>query len=453
MAYIGNTAEQQAFTPAIDFFSGNGVTTAFTLSRPVASVAQVQATIENVPQNPGTAFTVSGNTITFDGAPASGTNNIYVYYTSPITTVATLSQDPVITGNMTYGSLGARIRGDFSNATVANRVMFQTSTANGITRVAAIPNGTATSAYFEVWNNSDTANANLFSLRSTATEAQLFTSFTGTPSSSYLPLTMYTGGSERLRIDTSGNVGIGTASPGSKLTLDGTLQIGAAGTASDVGITKIATRNIRFDSAPTAGTGITVNIGTNANQNSTFVVNGNALIGKTATNSLATIGVELQANGTTFITKTHPDGGGAGLYVNRLNVNGATVLFYKDTTEVGNIAVTGSATSYNSGSDYRLKNDIQPLTNALQKVALLKPSTWTWKADDTYGDGFIAHELSEVCPSAVTGEKDAVNEDGTIRPQGVDTSFLVATLTAAIQEQQALITQLQADVAELKGAK
>jgi len=75
----------------------------------------------------------------------------------------------------------------------------------------------------------------------------------------------------------AGNVGIGTTSPGSKLTVDGTLQIGAAGSASDVGVTKIATRNIRFDSAPTAGTGITVNVGTDANQNSTFVVNGNAL--------------------------------------------------------------------------------------------------------------------------------------------------------------------------------
>jgi hypothetical protein len=100
MAYIGNTAETQGFIPAVDFFSGNGVTTAFTLSRPVASVAQVQATIENVPQNPGTAFTVSGNTITFDGAPASGTNNIYVYYTSPITQVIQPSQGTVGTAQL-----------------------------------------------------------------------------------------------------------------------------------------------------------------------------------------------------------------------------------------------------------------------------------------------------------------------------------------------------------------
>jgi hypothetical protein len=95
MAYIGNTNTTQAFTPAIDYFNGNGSTTAFTLSRPVASVAQVQAIIENVPQNPGDAFTVSGNTITFTSAPPSGTNNIYVYYTSPITQVIQPGQGTV----------------------------------------------------------------------------------------------------------------------------------------------------------------------------------------------------------------------------------------------------------------------------------------------------------------------------------------------------------------------
>lgn len=98
MAFIGNTNTTQAFTPAVDFFNGDGSTVAFTLSRPVASTAQVQATIANVPQNPGSAFTVLGSTITFTSAPPSGTNNIYVYYTSPISTVATISQAPSIIG-------------------------------------------------------------------------------------------------------------------------------------------------------------------------------------------------------------------------------------------------------------------------------------------------------------------------------------------------------------------
>lgn len=95
MAFIGNTNTTQAFTPAVDFFSGNASTTAFTLSRPVASVAQVQAVVNNVAQNPSDAFTVSGNTITFTSAPSSGTNNIYVYYTSPITQVIAPSQGTV----------------------------------------------------------------------------------------------------------------------------------------------------------------------------------------------------------------------------------------------------------------------------------------------------------------------------------------------------------------------
>lgn len=85
MAYIGNTQQNQNYVPAVDYFNGDGSTVAFTLSRPVASVAQVQAVIENVPQNPGSAYTVSGNTITFTSAPPSGTSNIYIYYTSPIT--------------------------------------------------------------------------------------------------------------------------------------------------------------------------------------------------------------------------------------------------------------------------------------------------------------------------------------------------------------------------------
>jgi hypothetical protein len=105
MSYIGNTATQQAFTPAVDFFSGNASTTAFTLSKPVASVAQVQAVISNVPQNPGDAFTVSGNTITFTSAPPSGTNNIYVYYTSPITQVIAPGQNTVTTTALMDGSV------------------------------------------------------------------------------------------------------------------------------------------------------------------------------------------------------------------------------------------------------------------------------------------------------------------------------------------------------------
>jgi hypothetical protein len=125
---------------------------------------------------------------------------------------------------------------------------------------------------------------------------------------------------------------------------------------------------------------------------------------------------------------------------------------------VGTISTNGSATSYQTSSDYRLKEDIAPMTGALAKVALLKPVIYKWKVDGAAGQGFIAHELQEVVPDCVGGEKDAVttyiDEDGNevTRPvyQGVDTSFLVATLTAAIQDLQALINSLIDRIAALE---
>lgn len=120
------------------------------------------------------------------------------------------------------------------------------------------------------------------------------------------------------------------------------------------------------------------------------------------------------------------------------------VAFKRNDTFTGGISQTGSATAYNTSSDYRLKDNVVPMTGALAKVALLKPVTYTWKLDGSASEGFIAHELAEVCPHAVFGEKDAVNEDGSIKSQGIDTSFLVATLVAAIQE-------LKAEVDLLKG--
>jgi hypothetical protein len=124
---------------------------------------------------------------------------------------------------------------------------------------------------------------------------------------------------------------------------------------------------------------------------------------------------------------------------------------------VGAIVTSGSSTSYVSYSDYRLKENIAPMTGALSKVALLKPVTYSWKIDGSSANGFIAHELADVCPQAVTGVKDEVDTEGNPVYQGIDTSFLVATLTAAIQElakatseQQALIENLTTRLSALE---
>jgi hypothetical protein len=120
------------------------------------------------------------------------------------------------------------------------------------------------------------------------------------------------------------------------------------------------------------------------------------------------------------------------------------IQFSYQNTQTGTITTTATNANYGTTSDYRLKEEIAPLTGALAKVTLLKPVIYKWKADGSNGEGFIAHELAEVCPPAVIGEKDALDAEGNPKYQSVDTSFLVATLTAAIQEQQVIINEMKA---------
>ena len=129
------------------------------------------------------------------------------------------------------------------------------------------------------------------------------------------------------------------------------------------------------------------------------------------------------------------------------------ILFGLAGAGIGSISQSGTTgVQYNSNSDYRLKENVQPMQNALAKVAQLNPVTYRWKSDGSDGQGFIAHELQALFPEAVSGEKDAVDAAGKPIYQGVDTSFLVATLTSAIQEQQAMINELRNEIAALKGA-
>jgi hypothetical protein len=128
----------------------------------------------------------------------------------------------------------------------------------------------------------------------------------------------------------------------------------------------------------------------------------------------------------------------------QVGTNGYPAINFLNTsgTQQGYIQTNASTVLYVSVSDYRLKENVQPMIGALEKVAQLKPCTYTWKENGVDGQGFIAHELQAVVPDAVSGEKDSVetytdaegNEQTRPKYQGIDTSFLVATLTAAIQE-------------------
>jgi hypothetical protein len=132
-----------------------------------------------------------------------------------------------VNGNVAITGSARRITGDFSNATLANRVAFQTSTVNDNTTVSFIPNGTGTQTFLSLYNNSDSSNSSLGLIASRAATFELAATKTGT--GTYLPMTFLTNASERMRIDTSGNVGIGTAAPATKLTVNAATTYSSAG--------------------------------------------------------------------------------------------------------------------------------------------------------------------------------------------------------------------------------
>lgn len=261
--------------------------------------------------------------------------------------------------NLTFSSSAARIQGDFSNATLANRTAFQDKTTNAVTGVIVLPNGTATQAVHTVFNNSNPTNSGYFGIGISSTLATL----------------------------TSANTGSGTAVP----------MVFAVG----AGAPEVA----RFDTAGVFYVGMTTTVGSGC-------------------------AFEKLANGgRLFVGRTNAD------TVAEWNFNGV---------RVGSVSIGSSSTAYNTTSDYRLKENVQPMTGALAKVQALNPVTYTWKFSGEQGQGFIAHELQAVIPTAVTGEKDSVYENGEPRYQGVDASYVVATLVAAVKELSARVAALEA---------
>jgi len=134
-------------------------------------------------------------------------------------------------------------------------------------------------------------------------------------------------------------------------------------------------------------------------------------------------------------------------YIRVDSTSSQLINFYYGITDVGQIVTTGSAVLYQSNSDYRLKENVVEMTGALDRVSQLKPSRYNFISHpETQIDGFMAHELQEVVPQAVSGQKDEMNEDGTPKHQGVDHSQIVPLLVGAIKELKAEIEQLKTQI-------
>ena len=128
------------------------------------------------------------------------------------------------------------------------------------------------------------------------------------------------------------------------------------------------------------------------------------------------------------------------------------ILFRNPNGDVGRITTSGSSTSYNTSSDYRLKENLVAISDGITRLKTLKPYRFNFiKTPDTTVDGFLAHEVTAV-PEATTGTKDEVDSDNNPVYQGIDQSKLVPLLTAALQEAITKIETLEAEVAALKGS-
>jgi hypothetical protein len=259
---------------------------------------------------------------------------------------------------------------------------------------------------------------------------------------------VYVSTTERMRIDSAGNLTLSTSKNANNILL---IQNDDTSTASyatqsylklsvggdSVGGLKTTAKNLGGLSTKalylvTEGN-YPIAFGLNASPTPSMLLdeNGNLLVGTTSGSFNAKITAE---SGSSYTFESRRTGTGSEGHVVFRNANGA----------VGSIFTDGTSTAYNTTSDYRLKENVVAMSGATERLKQLNPSRFNFIADpDKTVDGFLAHEVQDIVPEAVTGTKDAVDAEGNPEYQGIDQSKLVPLLVATIQELEARIAQLE----------
>jgi hypothetical protein len=400
MTYLGSPPASQFFAPGTDTFNGDGTTVAFTLSRNVATVNDILVIVNNVEQQPSN-YSVSVSTLTFSTAPSSGTANIYVRYLS--TNLQTIAPQQ---GSVYPSSLSTQ-----------NAVYWDANANVGI--------GTTTPTYKLTVNNNGTqitvnnSGGGQFSTidyaNSGVTKGNLYWDQVGTlmvlGTDANAPLLLKTNASERMRIDSSGNVGIGTGSPGSRLDV-----LGAAG-------------------ALTAGT-IRCSDGNMARL---------TLQNSNRTWTISNYGSQFSPNGTlNFADET------AAAVRLTLDTSGALIL-------AGSTAQKATGTTWSNPSDQRLKNNIRDYVKGTAELMQVRVREWEYNGkggttEGIKGLGVVADEVMEVLPNTVENYEAKLNADDeeTTAIKKFDATEITWLLVKTVQEQQAMIEELKAKVAALE---
>ena len=468
MAYVGNPIDtQNTFQSLVGKrFNGDGSTTAFTLDVAPSSTLDLEVFVGNVRQDPNSAYTVSGTTLTFTGAPPSGTNNIYVVHQAK--SVGTITPGANSVGvtelNLSDGSSGQAITTDgsgtisFSTISTSLTGIDDQSSSNDdqltITDTAVVINEDSDDVDFRVESN---GNANM-----------LFVS----------------GGNDVVGIGNEGDLGVGLHIKSGDT---GTSSVDSAADefiiegSSDSGMSIISgasdTGSIIFGDTNDNNVGkIEYDHGNNrmvftadADEFLRIASNGEVSINE---GSLDTAAIVFKVSGAQNNTVAR--------IIHKNTNNSAEVLFdFRDgeIQQCGTIGINAgtNSVSFNTSSDYRLKENESAISDGITRIKQLKPYKFNWIKDttDTKVDGFFAHEVSSIVPEAIVGEKDGyekyrehqerpadknvgdfkLDEKGQKIPeyQQIDQSKLVPLLTAALQEAITEIESLKARVTTLEG--
>jgi hypothetical protein len=450
MAFIGTPLDtRNTFQSLVGKrFNGDGSTTAFTLDVAPSSTLDIEVFVGNVRQDPNSAYTLSGTTLTFTGAPPSGTNNIYVVHQAKsVGTIdvpsSFLSDAQTFSGALSLtGGLDSRGGAVFNEGSADEDFRIE---SNGNTHQIFVDGGndrvivgsdtsvTADSLQPSLQINGTTEATSAVGIHRASNDsggAQLI--FSKTRNTSVGGNTVINNGDTYGEILFLGNDGSDLASAGAKI----------------AGISSSAPGSNDMPSSITFST--TANAASSFSERMRVDSEGKVLIGTTTVFDMDDTNNGIQFVGPSDLVQLSRNNNAA-FAIQRTGNDGRVAQFYRDTTERGYIEVDGSSTTYATSSDYRLKENIVDLDNAITRLKQLKPRRFNFIGQEDTRDGFVAHEVTAV-PEAISGTKDEVDADNKPVYQGIDQSKIVPLLTAALQEAVTRIETLEAKVKALEEA-
>jgi hypothetical protein len=361
-----------------------------------------------------------------------------------------------VTGNIEIAGTGRRITADFGNATFSNRFFFQSNAVNTQTALGVLPNGTSQQSQIYCWNNSDASAANAgVGLLASTTDARIQAQVAN--GGTALPLTFYTNSIERMRIDASGNVGIGASSPssyGRLAVMTPTTGYGYFGIANSVGGGGGVQMAQYYGTAKISYIDTTLTNGTPGSETS-YLAFGTANSGTLAERA------RIDNAGTFYVGGTSPSnawfiasGAGAGMNSYRAITNGGIHHFLSNS---GGTAALKSYVDANAGafvqvSDANLKTDIEPARQYLNDLNRIQVVKYRWKTDQPDSSkllGVIAQQVETVFPGLV---KTYTYEDGREQKM-VAMDVFVPMLLTAVQELNAKVDALQSELNAIKGGE